>query len=312
MRIPAYNIQIDEFIEVPMCLKCYSINDHPTKKCPSTTTICSECAQTGHRWDVCETQLKMCINCSGNHRTMAPQCPKRKEEANKIRRQTFQSQVKNGTTYSAALRSTTITNQDPNLMNESLLKMNLAMMYAHTVNAAKPGSFNTELNTILIMNNLPKMNFPNNPPSMEFLTKLHHSRPPNQTETTNTTETNQTTQMETTTISTQSPGHSPERERKRKRIDPRMQNTSEKFGLDIYISPEIDYTKPKNPIKHMKTDKYKFTHTNASFEREEITNLLRSNKILIHSKNIHFVTSSAEYNNLPETPLIYGQTTQTN
>ena len=309
VRVPSYNIQIDEFVEVPMCMRCYALNDHHTKKCPSTTTICSECAQTGHRWDACQTAIKMCINCSGNHRTTAPQCPKRKEEDNKMRRQTTQNQVKSGTTYSAALRSNSIPNQDPGMLNEAILKMNLALMYAHTVNAAKNGSFNTELNTILLMNNLPRMNFPDNPPSLEFLTKLHQPGPPtsNQMDT-STKATTQIEQQESITApqTSQSPINSPER--KRKRIDPRLQHSSEKLGLEIYISPQIDYTKPKNPIKNLKTDKYKFTFTNGDFDSDEITYLLKNNKIQIHPRNIHFVTSTDDYNNLPA----YGQTTHTN
>ena len=51
--------------------------------------------------------------------------------------------------------------------------------------------------------------------------------------------------------------------------------------------PPIDYTKFKNLIKNLKTDQFKFTLTNRDLDSDEITYLLKNNKIQIHSRNIH-------------------------
>lgn len=72
VRVPSYNINIDKFIEVPMCLKCYKLNDHPTRQCTSKVDICSECSVTGHRHNTCTAMNKKCINCGSNHKTTAP------------------------------------------------------------------------------------------------------------------------------------------------------------------------------------------------------------------------------------------------
>ena len=124
VRVPPYNIVIDEFIEVPMCMKCYVMNDLSTRRCTSTTVICSECSQTGHTWTDCKTGTKMCINCSGNHRTTAPQCPKRKEEAAKIRRAASANQIRAGTAYSSVVTSNLPARQNVNNLNENSLIIN--------------------------------------------------------------------------------------------------------------------------------------------------------------------------------------------
>lgn len=171
VRIPDYNIKIDEFIDVPICFRCYKLNDHHSKQCTSTEDICSECSEKGHRHTDCRATNKKCINCGGPHKTTAPQCPKRKQEAQNIRQKSTQNQVKDGISYSSVVRNTTAAMHDSSFMNTSVLKITTAIVYAHTVNAAIPGSFNIEMNKMLAANNLPPMVFPDDPPSELFLTK---------------------------------------------------------------------------------------------------------------------------------------------
>ena len=180
VRVPPYNIEIDQFVEVPMCFKCYAINDHPSRHCKATETICSECSEIGHRWDTCKSNYKKCINCGGDHKTTAPQCPTRKQEVSKMRQQTNQNKIKAGTTYSTVAASNIPVMPNPNVTSDSILKISAAIMYTHTINAIKPGSFNTEINNILILNNLPKMIFPDNPPSMNLLNTIHQQDTINQ------------------------------------------------------------------------------------------------------------------------------------
>ena len=137
---------------------------HHSKHCTSTIDICSECAVTGHRHTECRVSFKKCINCSGPHKTTAPQCPKRKQEAQNIRQKSTQNKVKEGNSYSSIVRNTTAAMPDSFFMSTSVLKIT-------TVNAFIPGSFSTEMNKMLAGNNLPPMVFPDDPPSELFLTK---------------------------------------------------------------------------------------------------------------------------------------------
>ena len=62
-------------------MRCYKYN-HNTQKCklPSSHQVCSECANNNHTFRNCKSTYKKCINCGGNHRTLASVCPVRKKE----------------------------------------------------------------------------------------------------------------------------------------------------------------------------------------------------------------------------------------
>ena len=79
-RFDGRSLEKEVYTNVSPCLRCYQY-DHFTKKCkaPESYKICSECAQIGRRFNQCQSQLKKCINCGENHRTMAYKCPERKE-----------------------------------------------------------------------------------------------------------------------------------------------------------------------------------------------------------------------------------------
>ena len=77
--IPATSIEKEIFINLIPCYKCYSY-EHKTQDCPSPNLqICSECSSTTHTFRDCRSQNKSCINCNGNHRTLAAKCPIRRE-----------------------------------------------------------------------------------------------------------------------------------------------------------------------------------------------------------------------------------------
>ena len=291
VRIPPYNIQVDEFIDVPMCMKCYQLNNHTTKQCKSSDIVCSECSEVGHRHFDCKSSIKKCINCGGNHKTTAPQCPKRKQEAHNMRQKS--SQIREGTTYSAAAKSTAtinpIINNSP--ISESIIKITAAMIYAHNVNSVNPGSFNIEINKVFAMNNLPQMKFPDNPPSEDILTKIVQRQQPNQ--------------METQDTCNSDNDHSPIR--KRKKRDPRNQLTSDELGLNIYIDPSIEYNQPRTAIKKLPKTRYKFTYTNENYTKEEIKELLENSQILIQPDRIIIILTREQYKDLPTAQLIHIQ-----
>ena len=311
VRVPPYNISIDSFIEVPMCMSCYKMNEHATRNCPTATTIvCSECSEEGHRWTDCKANTKKCLNCSGDHRTTAPQCPMRKQEVNKIRHHTSTNKTRNGTSYSEALRSTTPTTPNMTIQSDSFLIMSAAIMYAHTINAFRPGSFNREVNMILLINNLPKMNFPDDPPSMGLINKINQTRnggqlPSNEEEQQPSAEQHSTNeeQMEYNELDkTQAETSDNNQNKKRKRNDPRIQYISGNIGLEIYLDPRTGFAKPKNAIWSLPDKQYKFIIPNGQFKRQEVSKLLKNNKIFIQPENIHMLQSVEQYNKLPTSP----------
>ena len=81
------NIDKEIFIPIVPCYRCYKY-DHQRKNCNKAIEyqICSNCSEEGHTYEYCKSNIARCINCKGNHRTLAARCPVRKEIVrNKIR-----------------------------------------------------------------------------------------------------------------------------------------------------------------------------------------------------------------------------------
>lgn len=58
-----------------ICFKCYKINMHTTKQCKYEGSVCSKCAQRGHRHEECKSNFLRCLNCNGPHCCMMKSCP---------------------------------------------------------------------------------------------------------------------------------------------------------------------------------------------------------------------------------------------
>ena len=180
MSIPFHNIKQEVFYNITTCYRCYELEDHFTNQCkkPSDYKVCSECSSTSHTWRECLNSYKKCLNCQGDHRTLAAKCPKRKD----IIKNKRANSTKNTVTYSQvtghqmqAPFSQQPNTSSPNTLqtnNEMYAKIYTCIMHAHTHNLGVPGSYNTELNNMLAMNNLPQVNAPANPPSAKILNKL--------------------------------------------------------------------------------------------------------------------------------------------
>ena len=171
MSIPGYNIQQEKYFNVQTCYRCYALEDHYSNQCkkPEEYMICSECAQLGHNWKECTNNTQKCINCSGDHRTLASKCPKRKEI---IKNKRINNQAPKQSYSQAAQQQQTIptynTSQQPPNNAETYSKIYTCIMHAHLHNIAEPGTYNAELNNMLKQNNLPPVKVPPNPPSGNF------------------------------------------------------------------------------------------------------------------------------------------------
>ena len=175
MMITPDQMARDDFINILTCFKCYAMESHPTKNCQETKILCSECGQEGHRWSECRSPTKMCLNCKGQHRTLAMACPIKKDLINKKRTEKEeQEHSKRARPYSAVIKETVRESQMKSRPTQIVLGsdhsylITTCIIHAHFVNMARPGSYETELNKLLKSNGLPTVNIPTEVPSEEL------------------------------------------------------------------------------------------------------------------------------------------------
>ena len=101
------------------CYNCFQYN-HKTLECPTEKqTLCSYCAESGHRHNECTKSKPKCINCGGKHCTLAAACKMRraliKEKGKEIRTKS-RSRSQNRVTYAKATTDNR-TQQEANIEN---------------------------------------------------------------------------------------------------------------------------------------------------------------------------------------------------
>lgn len=168
MRIPHHRIQEQEYTPINTCMRCYSIEQHFTNKCPKPReyNICSECTSHQHKWYECEASEKKCVNCGGRHSTLAYKCPRRKEAVAAAKEKKKTTELRG---YSNAVSSNTTPATQPLFSPEAASRILTCLLQAHLTNISTPGSFATTLNQWLELNNLPKVNAPENPDSFRIM-----------------------------------------------------------------------------------------------------------------------------------------------
>lgn len=183
MRIPAHDIQQEDYTPLTNCLRCYAIEQHSTFDCPKGRDyrVCSECTSPNHLWHACTSQEKKCLNCEGAHRTLASQCPKRKEAVATKKQAKKEQRAAAPTSYSNATKPTTPAPPSfpplPALDPEAPAKILTCFIHAHLTNIANPGSFQETLSQTLVANDLPAIKIPNIPDSTQLI-KLPGITPP--------------------------------------------------------------------------------------------------------------------------------------
>lgn len=114
--------------------------------------MCSECADSGHTFTDCPNKdSPKCLECSGDHRTLASKCPVRKQLIKNIReerdkkKETFERENR---TYCAVtqLSQALPKLQKPespvlNLTTDVSFKVLTIIIHAHLMNIAQPGTF---------------------------------------------------------------------------------------------------------------------------------------------------------------------------
>ena len=74
MRVAPSQMERERFFDVLICFNCYALDSHTSENCPTPgKVVCSG----EHSFRDCKSQTKKCVNCGGDHHTMAMKCPQK-------------------------------------------------------------------------------------------------------------------------------------------------------------------------------------------------------------------------------------------
>ncbi len=288
---PSYNVKQETYIPIKCCMKCYQLEDHATREChmPKDYKICSECSEEGHVWHQCKGKNKCCINCCGDHSTLAMRCSKRKEILKNKRKEEAE---RNKLTYAGAIQNTATQpilgsqiqqcNQ-PLINREDALKINICVAHAHHKNIENPGCYEEELNKILALNNLPNIKVPNDTNSRKNTSSRN-------------AQATRTNQIAPETKLRKSKGGKDTAEQGK--IDSEAINKvleemeeeilpkeAKEIGLQFYTTEEKGWPQKNFTIETLITgiqnNKFKFTYTDNKFTEEQVLNMIKGGEFLL-------------------------------
>ena len=272
MSVPPTQIKEETYTPITTCMRCYEMESHYTNQCPKEKDykICSECGETGHTWHTCNNKNKKCINCGGDHRTLAMRCPERKKIIESKRKVTM-TQSSQQNTYSDAIKKTTATYTLPDIQieKETPTKILTCILHAHICNIGEPGTYNKILEDTLKANNLPPIVIPHVPNSK----KIMEMTAVEQTRTTDTVTEKEVTPAQTESKVTETQEHTMEKEKV----------SGKELGVIIVTSKTQGWPKETFDEKHLKDylekDIYKWSYTNTQYEEDEIYYAIINNEI---------------------------------
>ena len=152
------NVEKEIFIPIIPCFKCYRY-DHLKRSClkPDDFKICSNCSRECHTYIECNSLSFKCINCKGDHRTLAAKCP--------IRKSIVKQKIKERKERRDKSKSGDQENVPMNLVPSQIPEKYLAVMAATIIIADRreeevPGVFQFIVDEMLRANNVPRVLFP--------------------------------------------------------------------------------------------------------------------------------------------------------
>jgi hypothetical protein len=156
-RITPTQCEQEKYTHILICYKCYKFEDHPTHKCTNTTPSCSECASNDHTHIQCNSTYKKCLNCHQEHRTLAANCPYRKQSIMNKEKTTQDHETKKAQhTYAEiakhAIQQTNIPQHSLTLTNTTQIKLTAIILEAHIASLARQEGFGSILSKSLKAN----------------------------------------------------------------------------------------------------------------------------------------------------------------
>ena len=168
-------LALEDNPQIFYCYRCYGINNHKSNSClkPKSYKVCSLCASEEHSHVDCNSTERKCINCDGNHATISKTCPRFKEVVESMPKmnsttdnrsivikasvQKQQTSLDGKTSHSSMPANYCPKNSigDCTLSNEDMFRGYMCLMMASQMEAE---SFQNNLSTLLLANNLPSFN----------------------------------------------------------------------------------------------------------------------------------------------------------
>ena len=271
-------------------MRCFQLESRSTRECPKSRDfkLCSECSQEGHIWHQCLEQEKKCVNCNGAHSTMAMRCIKRKEIIKNKREEKLQRSKR---TYTGAARTNLQPAAQPQLglqnapivTREEVLKLHISIAHAKMKDVDCPGSYETELHSILKLNDLPTIKIPKEtevgvtstqsiPPTTAPNTEHHKPKPKPRSD-----------GIEKKERLTSEEKLSDDIQEMEEQVMP--QHASE-LGLNFYTIkekgwPQGTFTR-EDLLRGINKGQFKWTCSNNETNEREIIQLIKENKIVLN------------------------------
>ena len=193
--IPSYNINIEEYLPVLQCYKCYKF-DHRSNQCKEQDNTCSKCAAKGHDYKSCQSTTQKCVNCEGEHTAVSFKCPIKRAEQKQQNTHgtpppTSNNSYAQATSASTATPATTNTqktttnNNTTSTNNEKLLLADIIIKYSIETSFGDLKKQTETMNELLAYNGCPIMKFP---PTFTQKNQQHYQTHYTQTQPENTTQ----------------------------------------------------------------------------------------------------------------------------
>ena len=169
--IPHYNTNIEQYLPVTQCYKCYKFT-HRTNQCKESDLTCSKCAAKGHGYQNCQVTTLKCINCNGDHPAVSFRCQVKKNAQQQQNSTTHTTQTNNSYAKAATpstptptappspptqnTTTTTTTTTDKQFLTDFIIKYSIEISGGDLQKQAEV------MNTLLVQNNCPTISFPPN------------------------------------------------------------------------------------------------------------------------------------------------------
>ncbi len=291
LKMSPYDIRQETFIPVQCCMRCFQLEDHNTRECRKSKEfkLCSECAEEGHLWHQCKEEVKKCVNCDGEHSTLAMRCPIKKQI---IKNKREEEREKNKMPYTGAVKtsiqSVPVTqlgvHSVPLITKEEMLQIQICIAHARMKELDRPGSYEAELNKTLKLNNFPTIKIPKDQDGQ--LTTASSAPVPAPTASSSSAS---VTVPSTSVVPAPRSTHPPaQREETPKDVMCMNQQpplrTAQDFGLNFYTTNDKGWPKPpftKNDLmKGIQKGTFKWTSTNTDYSEDQMMYLMSENYII--------------------------------
>ena len=151
----------EEFINLMICYRCYKWNSHPTDSCDKdkSSVVCSLCSSNQHSFRNCDSDIRLCLNCKGQHPTLSFACPHRKEAARAVACERSSaastSAISPSRSFSSAVRSSGVVGDD---IGDRVVKSSMCILLASLKHNEEGTDFAESLQNLLKLNGLPSLN----------------------------------------------------------------------------------------------------------------------------------------------------------